>query len=284
MSTAISYIRNTITKSPTSPVVLMGFSTGCQDLMHYLVSPISPSKPSRASISGIILQAPVSDREAILHEVATDPATKSAYEEALAIASSTPKDKHKSTILPLDLMTHMFGPAPVTISRFLSLASPESPENPGMDDYYSSDLFDDRLRSTFGHIGSVEHLLPSSATKQKSILILQGSVDKSIPPTVDKHGLLSRWKSFLTKGNVQLDPNSQIIEHANHEHSGTTFEKREARLVTLRGAVLHYLDAMVGGVGAGAHGIWERDRDELKGEAYTKKLGEVTKSVDEAKL
>ena len=263
----------------------MGFSTGCQDLMHYLLFPIPASSPHpRLNVSGIILQAPVSDREALLHEIETNPTAKAAYEKVLSIASTTPKDKHKTTILPLDLITPMFGPSPVSISRFLSLASPDSPENPSTEDYFSSDLFDERLSTTWGRIGSVAHFLPSPITNNKSVLVLQGAVDASIPAHIDKAALLARWKSFLEKGRSTLHPSSQVIEHADHGHLGTSHEAKVARLVTLRGAVLHYLDAVVGGVGAGAHSAWERDRDELKSEGYARKLGEATKGVDAAKL
>lgn len=259
----------------------MGHSTGCQDLMHYLVSPTSPSS-SRPSVSGIILQAPVSDREAILNEVESDPSVRTAYENALSMASSTPKDKHKSTILPMDLTAPMFGPAPVNINRFLSLASPDSPGTPSMDDYYSSDLLDERLASTFGVIGSISHFLPSPS-QAKSILILHGTDDESVPPSIDKAKLISRWKGALVKGNGTLDPNTMIISHANHDISGDSVDAKEARLVKMRSAVLHYLDNVVGGVGAGPHGVWERDLDEIKEQLYAKRLERRT-SMDDPKL
>ena len=281
MAAAITYIRSSITKSQTSPIVLMGFSTGCQDLMHYLVSPVNASIP-RPSISGIILQAPVSDREAMLHTVSTKPAAKEAYEKALSLASETPKDKHRTTILPIDVIAPFFAPIALTVSRFLSLASPDSPENPGMDDYYSSDLFDDRLASTFGRIGTVSHFILTKTIR--SVLILQGGRDRSIPAHIDKAAMLARWTRFLMKGGAEIDPNSQIIEHADHGHFGTDLEAREAKMVTLRGAVLHYLDAMVGGVGDVAHGVWERDRDALKEEAFAKRLEEKARIGDDAKL
>ena len=217
ISAAISYIRNTITQSTTSPVVLMGFSTGCQDCFHYLVSPVT-SASTRPNISGVILQAPVSDREAILHDVDTNPKARSAYEEALFIASSAPKAKHQTTILPVNVMTPLFGPAPVSIARFLSLASPESPANPSMDDYFSSDLYDQRLHDTFGRIGSLNHLLPCQADGKRSILMLEGAVDQSIPPSVDKALLLSRWKKTIEQsGNATLSSHSTVIPHAGHD-------------------------------------------------------------------
>ncbi|KAL2423786.1 hypothetical protein ABEF95_007803 [Exophiala dermatitidis] len=127
ISTAITFIRSQITHSSTSPIVLMGHSTGCQDLLHYLVSPIKTSNGDRPTISGAIFQAPVSDREALLLDMSTDPATRQSYETCLAIAESTPPEHHKTTILPLHFSRQCMGPAPLTVSRFLSLASPGSP-------------------------------------------------------------------------------------------------------------------------------------------------------------
>ncbi len=281
MEAAISYIRSNITTTQPSHIVLMGHSTGCQDLMHYLLSPTGSPRPS---ISGAVFQAPVSDREAILHEVETSEAARNAYETALSICSDTPVAKHKSMILPLDVMTPLFGPAPVSVSRFLSLASPDSPGTPSMDDYFSSDLLDERLAETFGRVGSLTHLLPSQAgTGTKSILMLHGTEDKSVPSHIDKASLISRWKDFLSKGGARLDPNTAIIEHANHDISGETVEVREARLVKMRSAVLHYLDDRVGGVGEGAHAVWKGDADAIKEEGYAKRLERRT-SVDDSKL
>ncbi|OAG41916.1 hypothetical protein AYO21_03919 [Fonsecaea monophora] len=284
IAAAITYIRDTITESPSTPVVLMGHSTGCQDLMHYLVSPVATSSSPRPTISGAILQAPVSDREAILHATSESAAAKEDYDSMLQIASSTPKEKHKTAVLPMDLTTPIFGSAAVTISRFLSLASPTSPENPGMDDYYSSDLSDQRLRETFGRIGAVGHFQPSSQVGKKSLLVLQGADDKSIPPTVNKAHLLSRWKVALeSSAEATLSPHSAIIPHAVHDISGSTNETRRARLVVMRGAVLKYLQDMVGGIDPppgpdddSARRPWailQRDLDEIESEDNAKGQG-----------
>ncbi|EXJ60850.1 hypothetical protein A1O7_05003 [Cladophialophora yegresii CBS 114405] len=293
IATAISYIRDNITQSPATPVILMGHSTGCQDSFHYLVSPISPSSP-RPNISGAILQAPVSDREAILHELETNSSAKAAYDATLAVIRSTPFEKYKTTILPFDLMTPLFGPSPVSISRFLSLVSPDSPTQPSMDDYFSSDLSDERLKATFGQIGHVAHLVPPPAQKsQRSILVLQGADDQSIPPHVDKAALLSRWKAAIESSGstAPLSRHSAIIEHATHDIAGSSIQAKEARLVKMRSAVLRYLEDTVGGVGDGAGQpdheyapwkIWERDMKAIQNEREANKARE--KTVEESKL
>ncbi|OCT45774.1 hypothetical protein CLCR_01666 [Cladophialophora carrionii] len=290
---AISYIRDTITQSPTAPVVLMGHSTGCQDSFHYLVSPVSPS-PRRPDISGAILQAPVSDREAILHELETNPSAKADYDATLAIIKTTPVEKYKTTILPMDLTKSLFGPSPVSISRFLSLVSPDSPAQPSIDDYFSSDLSDERLNATFGQIGHVAHLVPPPARKsQRSILVLQGADDRSIPPHVDKAALINRWKVAVESSGstATLSRHSAIIEHATHDIAGSSIQAKEARLVKMRSAVLRYLGDTVGGVEDGVgqpnheHApwkIWERDMKAIQREREANKSQE--KGVEESKL
>lgn len=278
ISTAINYIRSSITRSPTSPVVLMGHSTGCQDLMHYLVSEVPPktkaktntknnqstsasASASRPTISGAIFQAPVSDREAIMRDVNDDPPTRESYESCLSIAASTPEDKHATTILPLHVSRLCLGPAPLSIKRFLSLASPGSPENPGMDDYFSSDLTDRRLVDTFGRIGAAAHLQVSKRQHDdnkssddvgsgKTVLFLPSGSDEHVPSTIDKALLLSRWKRAIESRGAaaSLSPHSQIIPNALHDISGPSVEARTARLIDMRGAVLRYLDDVVGDI------------------------------------
>lgn len=272
ISVAIDYIRNSITQSPSTPVVLMGHSTGCQDIMHYLVSPVSSK--GRATISGAILQAAVSDREAMMHSVQTEPKTKAAYETALSIAASTPKEKHKTTILPMDVSVPVLGPSPVNVARFLSLASPDSPAHPSMDDYYSSDLSEQRLRDTFGRISSVSHFQSPSS---RSMMILLSGSDEAMPAWVDKALLLSRWKaavestttSLPTSSPVTLFPSSQVIPHALHDISGSSHEARTARLIIMRSAVLRYLADVVGDISHEPQGPWaifEHDRRLIEGE------------------
>jgi len=52
----ISYLIN---KENSEGVILLGHSTGCQDIVHYMRTNFACSK----AVSGVILQAPVSDRE-----------------------------------------------------------------------------------------------------------------------------------------------------------------------------------------------------------------------------
>jgi hypothetical protein len=156
------------------------------------------------------------------------------------------------------------GPVPVNIARFLSLTSPESPANPAMDDYFSSDLTDARFRQTFGKLGSCPHISPSKANpKTKSMLVLVSGSDEHVNASIDKEKLFSRWQSAVSSspGGI-MSPHSQIVPNALHGIAGESIEARTARLIDMRHAVLSYLDE----VGKGPWAIWEKDREEIEAE------------------
>lgn len=223
------------------------------------------------------MQAPVSDREAILDEVDKKPDVRESYERALATCASTPVSKHTTTILPTDITKDLVGPAPICISRFLSLASPDSPARPSMDDYFSSDLSDEHLLTTFGRIGSVEFFKPdpSALAKKKSVLILESGSDGAVPAYIDKHQLIARWKSAIeagSDGKATSSSHSMVVPNAVHDISGSTVEARTARLIDLRGAVLRYLQDVVGDIGhetdtSGPWPIWQHDKKAIEAEA-----------------
>lgn len=243
MAKAVDYLRRLF--SETHPdaaasgagakVVLMGLSTGCQDVLHYLYH---KSKQERPPVDGAILQAAVSDREylTIMREAGQD--VQDAYEECLRISlnSEAQSPRAKVSTLPLELTTVLGWPrAHVSCERFLSIASPFSPARPGPDDLFSSDLSDDTLRKTFGAVG-VSGLLKPSDTGDKSMLILLSGKDQFTPRTVDKESMISRWKSALESGGARLAPNSGLLPGATHE------VKEHAAQFDLADRVLRYID------------------------------------------
>lgn len=237
-------------------VCLMGHSTGCQDIMRYLTAP-NPldSKPKRAKIQGAILQAPVSDRDGILQSISDGPKAKEAYESAMRIAAETTDPRN--TILPLNITKALFGPCPVSVSRFLSLVSPESPENPSTEDFFSHDLKDASLKATFGRIGRsrlLERRVPGDA---EAILVLMSDSDEHVRNDVNQKSLLARWKTFVREETgVMIHGDSAVILNALHDVGGDDWPSQEARLVVLRRKVLHYLRDVVGGVDQYANEIW----------------------------
>lgn len=177
---------------------MMGHSTGCQDVMEYLTS---AGNDTRAPIDGGIIQAPASDREAIV--MAMDPAV---YAESCAVAQAMVASGDGKEILPSREMKG-FSLVPVSANRWLSLASPN---HDGDDDYFSSDLTDEQLMKSFG-------ALPA----RSPLCILISGSDEYMPKTIDKADLVKRWIGFVKKGKGKADEeNSGVLEGASHNLSG----------------------------------------------------------------
>lgn len=263
----ITYIRDKLFKDPNLSIVLMGHSTGCQDIMRYLTAPnpLNERQGKRPIVQGAILQAPVSDRDSVMHTVNENPEAKKAYEAAMEIIQGTPKKEHRDVLLPMNLTRSFFGSAPLSIARFLSLLSPSSPENPSVEDFFSSDLSDATLQSTFGKIGRNGLLSRSNQPDAaQSVLVLMSDSDEHAHPRTSQRDLLDRWRGLMreeTAATVHGD--SAVILNAVHDVGGDDWPSQEARLVVLRRKVLRYLKDVVGEVDAHADEIWHKDGDRV---------------------
>ncbi|PMD48931.1 DUF1749-domain-containing protein [Hyaloscypha variabilis F] len=190
LSDCVSYFRGI----KTGKIVLMGSSTGCQDIMEYLTGADHASRPA---IDGGILQAPASDREALILEMDLE-----LYKSSCEAAQRMVDEGNGEEILPQREKGAAF-PAPCTARRWLSLASPN---HDGDDDYFSSDLGDERLLKTFGKL-----------PKQSPLCILMSEMDEYVPKSVDKKGVIGRWVSIIKKGKGILDEvNSGVVPGASH--------------------------------------------------------------------
>lgn len=212
-------------------VVLMGHSTGSQDVLHYLYRSNPHTSLSsfdkdlqhmkRPVIDGAIMQAPVSDREAI-HWVlekgigskkASD--CREAYEKLIAIAQEEARNNRAcDTLLPLDITSQLGYPAshPVSCRRFLSLVSPDSPNTPQEDDLFSSDISDEQLDKTFG-------MIHERALLRYKLLVMPSGADQAVPDWIDKAELLARWQKAADRnGSAQIwdTENSGPIPNASH--------------------------------------------------------------------
>ncbi|XP_039793950.1 UPF0613 protein PB24D3.06c-like isoform X2 [Panicum virgatum] len=153
----ISYLIN---KENSEGVILLGHSTGCQDIVHYMRTNFACSK----AVSGVILQAPVSDREyrATLPETA----------EMIDLAAKMITEGRG-----MDLMPREANPdAPITAYRYHSLCS-----YMGDDDMFSSDLSEDQLRQRLGHMSTTQcqttqgsHLFVSGGSIKYKLLVHVG--------------------------------------------------------------------------------------------------------------
>ncbi|CAP92095.1 hypothetical protein E8E15_006874 [Penicillium rubens] len=206
-------------------IVIMGHSTGSQDVLHYLYSPNPvPQKEFdfglqhmvRPELDGAILQAPVSDRESLLAiiESSSQPdELRKIYDQLVSSAQEQPYTADKNdSILPMNLTAKLSYPAdaPLSARRFLSLVSPHSPDSPSDDDLFSSDLSDKRLQETFGMVGT------QGMVKSKLLALYSGK-DEYCPHWVDKEKLLQRWQQATEAGGAQWDAeNSGVVPGASH--------------------------------------------------------------------
>lgn len=187
------------TLRPGAKVVLMGHSTGCQDIMEYLVG---AGKEGREGIDGAILQAGVSDREAWDAMCAKDEGMRMKLKDVVETAVKLIGEGKEREMLPREgnPVVDVLG-AQVTAYRAHSLLAVG-----GDDDYFSSDLPDETLAKTFGGI-----------PKSTPIMFLWGAEDPYVPPSVDKEALLRRWtEAIRTGGGVVDDRNGGVVRGAHH--------------------------------------------------------------------
>jgi len=118
-------------------VALVGHSTGCQDIVHFL-----RQGRRRADIAAAVLQAPVSDREAMCMEFG---------EEAIAAANAAAREmcaKGGGAVDMMPLWTPGTFGAPMSAARYASLSGRMT-----LDDLFSSDLTAAELSQQIGHMG-----------------------------------------------------------------------------------------------------------------------------------
>lgn len=237
-------------------IALMGHSTGSQDVLHYLSKP-NPYTTSHAfdqdlrhikrpTLDGAIMQAPVSDREAIhwvLEKgIGSRPASecREAYDQLIAIAQDVAKQNLPyDTLLPLHLTTQLAYPAghPVSCRRFLSLISPDTPHNPQEDDLFSSDISDEHLKTTFG-------MIHQQGLLKYKLLVLPSGSDQAVPDWIDKDALLARWRKAVDhNGQLQIwdAENSGPVPGASHALSNDDQAEPRRYLVE---KVLNYLGGL----------------------------------------
>ncbi|KAL6526534.1 hypothetical protein OROGR_015638 [Orobanche gracilis] len=182
----ISYLIN---KEDSEGVVLVGHSTGCQDIVHYLRTNAACSRAVRAAI----LQAPVSDRE----YKATFPETASMID----LASNMINEGRGSELMPMEANPD----SPITAYRYHSLCAYN-----GDDDLFSSDFSEDQLKQKLGHMSNTP------------TLVMFSMGDEYVPEYVDKKALVERLCSAM--GGAE----KAEIEHGNHSLSNRVEEAVQA--------------------------------------------------------
>jgi len=163
---------------------LVGHSTGCQNIVHYLKNG-DPRWVRR--VAAAVLQAPVSDRE---HAAFEDP---DAYRRNLELARSMQERAaqnvgNNSEEISEEMMPRSAFWAPITASRYLDLH-----ERGGADDYFSSDFDGDELKELLRHVGceSCDYDGDRRQHKRKILVVFSGS-DEFVPTNVDSELLTKR--------------------------------------------------------------------------------------------
>jgi hypothetical protein len=198
-------------------VAIMGHSTGSQDVLHYLYSSVEDDGEgsSRPAVDGAILQAAVSDREAMQATIEDDERLQEMYTQLVNVARHTASaEDDDNNLLPLSMTRALgYGDTLVSARRFLSLVSPDSPARPAEDDLFSSDLGENTLKQTFGAVGSSDRL-------RGTLLVLLSGEDDAYPESVDPVALLEKWQRASNHGHQNMVWNQEfsgVIAHASHD-------------------------------------------------------------------
>ncbi|KAF1918436.1 hypothetical protein BDU57DRAFT_199031 [Ampelomyces quisqualis] len=187
---------------PQGKVVLMGHSTGCQDIMEYLVGADSANHPP---IDGAVLQGGVSDREAWDFMLESEQ-EKTDLQGIVAKARDMIDRGDGMGIVDVkrNVVAEGLG-APISAYRTFSLLA-----KGGDDDYFSTDLGDGHCQTTFGRI-----------PERTTICFLLGSEDPYVAKRVHKKALLERWGRIIKEGGGRVDEeNGGVVEGAHHNLNG----------------------------------------------------------------
>ncbi|KAK6521349.1 hypothetical protein TWF506_001572 [Arthrobotrys conoides] len=198
LALCISYFKIQLSRPK---VVVLGHSTGCQDIMYYLCR-LEVSQQAHGQLDGAILQAPVSDREALAAMMG-----KETYERSWKHAQRLIKSGRGGEIMPAQITKDVFD-APCSAFRWYSLTSPNMD---GEDDFFSSDIGEEQLEGTFGAV------VPAGTP----LLVVYSGEDEFVPVTVDKEGLVGRWIGVCVRKGVNVDvENSGVVKKATHNFAG----------------------------------------------------------------
>ena len=125
-------------------IALLGHSTGCQDAVRYAERERGRNiAGERAPLLGVVLQAPVSDRECFF----LDPEAAPLAQRRLDRCREAMKEDKDPEATVIDFMTEWDG-APLSAARWFSLT-----EKGGDDDYFSSDFSDAELSEKLWALG-----------------------------------------------------------------------------------------------------------------------------------
>mmetsp|Transcript_9418 Transcript_9418/g.22676 ORF Transcript_9418/g.22676 Transcript_9418/m.22676 type:complete len:220 (-) Transcript_9418:82-741(-) len=189
--------RDLATEHGSEGIVIIGHSTGCQDAVRYAQR--FRRDAEAPPLMGVVLQAPVSDREFL--------STMPRVMELTPRAREMVAEGRGEDVLARDI----FGegtPSFMSARRFLSLA-----ERGGDDDMFSSDLTD-------GELGGILGCLSGTPT-----LVLVSGDDECVPPHVDKAATAGRMCRAIGPAAELV-----VVEGACHSLAGKEDEAADRML------------------------------------------------------
>eukprot|EP00854_Cymbomonas_tetramitiformis_P024653 gene24653-29991_t len=158
---------------------LVGHSTGCQDAVFFMRN----AEPEiRSLVTGCVLQAPVSDREA------------AALENEDVVGLLHKAERMVAENRAHEILTLHYGFVPITATRYISLFG-----RLGDDDMFSSDLTDKELQELLSHMSGT-----------KTLIAFSGG-DEYVPATVDKAVLVKRIMTAMGDSATAV-----VLDDATH--------------------------------------------------------------------
>lgn len=152
---------------------------------------------TRWPIDGVVFQASISDREAMLKLMRRDE-----YDSGVKMAQEWIKEGRGGEVLP-STVTKVFMGGKCSADRWISLTSPNKDSE---EDMFSSDLGEEKWKTTWGK-------LPAGIP----VLILYSAQDQFVPFSIDKEALIGKWSEIAKGVGVALDEdNSCILQGATH--------------------------------------------------------------------
>ncbi|OAR05936.1 hypothetical protein LLEC1_03700 [Akanthomyces lecanii] len=178
ISALVTYLRSI----GREKVVLFGHSTGCQDCMEYA----DYEKHGNSPVDGFIMQAPVSDREALKKDFSN-------FDELLAVSEKMIADGQETEYVSAKVMPRGFD-VPITAYRLHSLIA-----KGGDDDFFSSDFDEATRKKLWGRFTN-------------PVLVLHSEEDEYVPVHVSQDTL----RKLYREASAQVSPLSGSIPDAGH--------------------------------------------------------------------
>ena len=179
-------------RNATQNIMLIGHSTGCQQIVHYF----QKYHPMNSHVTAAVLQAPVSDREAamIWHPNESLCSTEQEHDEQLQAHIALAKDMKEIQNRGHEMMPRRAFWAPITAHRYYDLMVKGS----GLDDYFSSDYTNDELQARLSHMS----LSSSSSTSVlRRVIVAYSGQDEYVPKHLDTKVLLQRLCHAMNNRN-----------------------------------------------------------------------------------